>query len=263
MIFDSILSLFRWIRDKKYQFTKGLFETAYDFSLWSHKKPKNSKIIAAIELETLKKYILEIECFIDIGAFIGFFSVYAKKINTKLDIYSFEPHPQNYKLLEKNYELNKLDKNNLFNIGLSDKKGYEKLYGFGQGASLLPNWGGISNFGIKISLTTLDDYYEYFKKYKKGIFIKIDAEGNEAKILMGSNKVLSLNIPIIIMYENSIKKNYPIKNDNFIKTHKILIDRGFKIYNISDLDNRLNLNDLNKFYDEENDNQINFIAIKN
>ena len=80
---------------------------------------------------------------------------------------------------------------------------------------------------------------------------------------MGSNKVLSLNIPIIIMYENSIKKNYPIKNDNFIKTHKILIDRGFKIYNISDLDNRLNLNDLNKFYDEENDNQINFLAIKN
>ena len=263
MIFDSILSLLRWIRDKKYYFTKGLFETSYDFSLWSHRKPNNSKIIAAIELETLKKYILEIECFIDIGAFIGFFSVYAKKINTKLDIYSFEPHPQNYKLLEKNYELNKLDKNNLFNIGLSDKKGYEKLYGFGQGASLLPNWGGISNFGIKISLRTLDDYYDYFKDYKKGIFIKIDAEGNEAKILMGSNRVLSLNIPIIIMYENSIKKNYPIKNDNFIKTHKILIDSGFKIYNISDLDNRLNLDDLNKFYNEENDNQINFLAIKN
>ena len=25
----------------------------------------------------------------------------------------------------------------------------------------------ISNFGIKISLTTLDDYYDYFKEYKK------------------------------------------------------------------------------------------------
>ena len=189
MIFDSILPLFRWIRDKKYHFTKGLFETSYNFSLWSHKRPSDDKIIATIELETLKKYIIEIDCFIDIGAFIGFFSVYAKKINTKLDIYSFEPHPQNYKLLEKNYELNKLDKNNLFNLGLSDKKGYEKLYGFGQGASLLPNWGGISNFGIRIPLSTLDHYYDYFKEYKKGIFIKIDTEGSEYDILKISKNI--------------------------------------------------------------------------
>ena len=206
-MFESILSLFRWIRDKKYYFTKGLFNTSYDFSLWQHKKPSNSKIIASIELEAINKYISEIDCFIDVGAYVGFFSVYVRKINSKLDIYSFEPHPQNFKLLKKNYELNKLDKNNLFNIGLSDRKISGKLYGFGQGASLIPNWGNISNFGIMISLKTLDDYHDYFKDYKKGIFIKIDAEGNEAKILMGSNKVLSLDIPIIIMYENSIKKN--------------------------------------------------------
>lgn len=263
MILNSLLSILRWIRDKKYYFTKGLFKTSYGFSLWSHKRPRNNKIISSIELETLKKYIYEVECFIDIGAFIGFFSVYTKKINSKLKIYSFEPHPQNYKLLEKNYELNNLDKNNLFNIGLSDKKGYEKLYGFGQGASLLPNWGGISNFGINIYLKTLNDYCDHFKDFKKGIFIKIDAEGNEAKILIGSNKILSLNIPIIIMYENSIKKNYTTKNENFLKTHKILHDNGFKTYNISDLSNELNLDELNKLYNEENDSQINFLAIKN
>ena len=64
----------------------------------------------------------------DIGAFSGVYSLVAANANSKIDIYSFEPHPNNFKMLEKNIQLNNFNNIYLNNYALSDHDGEIKFY---------------------------------------------------------------------------------------------------------------------------------------
>ena len=263
MSFKFFLCYLRWLRDKKYLFTKCIFKTNFGFKLWAHKKPKSRSVVSKIEREIVITFINKVDYFIDIGAFIGFFSIFAKKKNKLINVCAFEPHKQNFKLLKKNFELNNLQTKNIYNVALSNKNYVGKIFGFGQGASLVKNWGNISNYHDKINVAKLDDYYENFKNAKKGVFIKIDAEGNELNILKGCRKILKLNVPIYILYENSIIKNYfPKKNENFMLVHKFLINNKFKIFRIDNLEKQIKLHELKKIYDNNDDFQINYLGLR-
>jgi FkbM family methyltransferase len=64
----------------------------------------------------------------DIGAFSGVYSLVAANANSKIDIYSYEPHPGTFKMLEKNIQSNNFKNIYLNNYALSDHDGEIKFY---------------------------------------------------------------------------------------------------------------------------------------
>lgn len=260
-LIGNISAYIRYIRDIKYFFSLKVYKTNHGFSLWLQDKPKNKSLVDKIETDIIKKYINNVEVFIDIGANIGFFTIFSKLINKKLYTYSFEPHPFNFKILKKNIFRFKFKNAQIFNIAISDKNQFQKLYGHGQGASLINNWGGIKTLSRNISVKTLDNILFSSIKNNKNLFIKIDVEGKEYEVLKGSTNILKKNC--IIMFENGVKKNFVNKNQNFIKIFKLLLLKKYKIYNLENLEKALLLSDVIKIYNMKNElKNINYLAIK-
>ena len=262
---NFLLSYFRFIRDLKYQFSKKIYLTSHGFKMWFHKEPEDKGILPTIETDLVTKYKDEFDVFFDVGAFVGFFSMFANSMRKNVKYIAFEPQIDSFKLLKKNFLINHVEDYHLFNLALSDKKNISKLYGFGQGASLVKNWGGITNYTKSVNVDILDNFYHLIPKNESKIFLKIDAEGREYQILMGGKKFLNHNVKIIIYFENSISRNFEDKNPYFLKIYKLLIENSFKIFHESDLNKNLTLQDLENFYNTgvETTTNINYLAIKN
>jgi len=134
--------------------------------------------------------IIDKEIFIDVGANIGNHTLYFR--NSFKKIYSFEPHPKTYKLLQLNTE----DTPNIkvFNFGLSNEKKQIKV-----SFEAVQNVGG-EDFkkdhkqGREVFFEKFDDLYNFENSIS---FIKIDVEGNELDVLKSMKKNLENNSPII------------------------------------------------------------------
>jgi FkbM family methyltransferase len=130
------------------------------------------------------------EIFIDIGAYIGFYSIIMSKTFTK--IYSFEPQKRNFKILEQNIFKNNLNHKIItYNLGLGNK--IENLYGGSnrKGKLLQSSGFAIKKSGSeKISINIGD---KLLKISNKIITIKIDVEGFEFNVLRGIRQILSNN----------------------------------------------------------------------
>jgi FkbM family methyltransferase len=63
----------------------------------------------AYETQLLLRYLRPGDCFLDVGANIGYFTVIAAAlVGVSGSVYAFEPEPANFSLLQKNVELNDL-----------------------------------------------------------------------------------------------------------------------------------------------------------
>lgn len=136
--------------------------------------------------------------FIDIGANIGIYSLYAARQG--VNVVSVEPDSLNFALLNLNIFNNSLSKSiRCFPIALHDNVGYSAL-------SLKKlQWGGAlscfddtrDQFGTEFQPEhiqgvygdTLDNFVESIGQYPS--HVKIDVDGNELYILKGGSKVLS------------------------------------------------------------------------
>jgi FkbM family methyltransferase len=131
---------------------------------------------------------------IDIGANIGNHSLFFSEFLEHDIIHSFEPHPDNFELLQKNMDGKKAK---LYQTALSDKKGEMVLYNSESG-----NNGGFSlhhqprSFVVydKIDVTSLDSY-----ELNNISMIKIDVEGHEDGVLKGAVNTIKKNHPIIFI----------------------------------------------------------------
>lgn len=153
----------------------------------------------------------------DIGAHIGSFSVNAAKEGAR--VYSFEPNPDNYKLLLENIKINNLEeKVTPCNIAITDKEGDATL----QISSI--NYGGHSinmdtgEEGVtKIHTDTLKNCLHRFSLSKIDL-IKIDIEGSEYLIFENIEKdTLDRIGEIIGEYHLSIDQ--PTQNFSLIKKY--------------------------------------------
>ena len=169
----------------------------------------SSKTREEIELYEVKKAIRSKGVFIDIGANVGYYSLFAAKFGAK-KIISFEPNPVLCKRFKKNIELNQFEeKINLFECALGDKRGNAKLYleknDIGS-SSLLEN--SLSTNFINVKVFSLIEILET-KDIKKIDALKIDVEGFEDKIMKPffekSNKKL---YPKIMIIEDSGKEQW-------------------------------------------------------
>lgn len=202
-------------------------------------KPSREYEYTAIFSELIKT----VDCFFDIGASIGYYSLLAAKINPNGLIYSFEPSAGAYYYLCENIKINKFcNKIIPHPVAISDRIGiaefseiYNKKY------PGVYNLSGEHNLGTKNILNskktevrsiTLNNFVAE-NNIPKIDLIKIDTEGCEDLILENADKIIIKFQPIIICetlfnkIENrleAIMKNYGYELYNFVGTRLEKVD---------------------------------------
>lgn len=196
--------------------------------------------------KTICEYASKGSDIIDIGANIGLVTLGVKRL---MEINNCSDYINNYHCFECNdesfsylkYNTNKHNDIILYNFGLSDKPQIANMaindynYGCNMIKQIYDNSSNninileyeyektLSNYSIKIeknmfiSLMPLDSFYNLFEKQIS--VIKIDVEGMEYNVLLGSKKLIELYKPTIIVEifdENLVKINELMKSYNYI-----------------------------------------------
>lgn len=142
----------------------------------------------------------------DIGANLGFYSLLsARLVGSRGKVYAFEPVPKNTERIKLNISLNNLE-DTVFCItkAVSDKNRKAIFCDFGR-----DDWGRLINpeylkdsastkeNSLAVETISLDEFV-FQEGYPAPNLIKIDVEGEEARVLMGANRLLREHKPIII-----------------------------------------------------------------
>ena len=199
-----------------------------------------------------KNNLTEFNVFFDIGAHKGE-TIYSfgKNLNLK-KIYSFEPSPISYEVLNRNKKKLqiKIPKSiiNIENLAIgSSKKEIKIKHFFESSSSTIKNINSHSNYFKKkkkflsslnspnyfkeflINQITIDEYMQ-MRNIKNIDFLKIDTEGYEYEIVLGANKNLK-KIKLILFehhYDDMIFKGYKFRDIN-----SFLLKNDFKqIYKV-------------------------------
>lgn len=134
----------------------------------------------------------------DVGANIGWYSIMAKKCFEGVNIYSFEPAPENFTRLRRNFELNNLDTNNLVNMGFYKEKGKIDFHFNPErtGASSIKNILCQDIEAIQVDMDTIDSWVSN-NNINSLDFIKCDVEGAEFFVYQGGIETIKKYKPII------------------------------------------------------------------
>lgn len=191
------------------------------------------------------------DLFLDIGSYIGYYTLYLGSKYKNLKVLSFEPIIESFSQIKISKEINNLDKVKIFNYALSNIKDEKKFW--------------VTDLKKKSGFALLDDKdlereaelnkYDYnkllFRKIKteifdekftiknKLIFVKIDVERHEFQVLLGainfltkSNNKIFLQIEIVDHLKNKVLKLLKNYNFNLIGS----IDKGGHDYYLSNYD---------------------------
>ncbi|MFB6318899.1 FkbM family methyltransferase [Saccharicrinis sp. FJH54] len=193
------------------------------------------------ELKSIHNFLTKEAVFIDIGANIGLYTLYASKLTgSQGKVISFEPFPFNHDALVKNVSLNGFTNITCEKMAIGRKEDHIKLYynenehNLGM-VTAMPVDNGITE---DVQVTSLDTYLQAHPVPKIDL-IKIDVEGFEYDCLEGMKKTLlkyKPNLLIEILADNSSGQND--------KSHTLLKELGYHKYYIDDAGN-ISLNETN------------------
>jgi len=155
---------------------------------------------------------------LDIGANIGIMTYYlAHAVGKSGKVYSFEPHPDNYKVLNQSAKRFNLKNVSTFAYGLGEKPEVRELIMpvvknvKMQGLSYISDPAKKSEQGTKYSvkIDALDNIHDIFNSSLPLEAIKIDVENFEYLVLKGAEKTISKFKPIIYceLWENENREN--------------------------------------------------------
>ncbi len=149
------------------------------------------------EIEIVKKRLKSGDTFVDVGAHIGKYTVFASKIvGPKGRVISIEAHPRNFQILKRNVELNKLKNVSLVNCACLDKN--EKILFYEGNQSGMHSAVRPTKKSINVQARMLDRILEDAKV--RGIDgLKIDVEGAELNVLKGASHILKSSSPSIFV----------------------------------------------------------------
>ncbi len=179
----------------------------------------------------LKRLLNKGNTFIDIGAHIGLFSIYAsKRVGPLGKVYAFEPSPRERERLSEHIKINHLDNITVFPYAISDRNeqaeikvaeyphsGHNTIGQFAYSTTR-------ENSRLIIETQTLD-YWTKSCKISQIDLIKIDAEGSEEKILAGASETISKHRPFIMIEITSLSLQH--QNSSIEAIWKKLTDLGY------------------------------------
>ena len=220
-----------------------------------------NKIYEKNETNFVKDSVNKGDVVIDIGANIGYYTLmFAKLVGDTGKIYSFEPDPRNFLILEKNIQINGYNNVILEKKAVSNKLGKSTLYvNENSAGSSMHKPNNVVN-QIYVDLITLDNYFEVNAITPD--FIKIDIEGYELNALKGMESILqsSDKTKIMIEYNPLTKKEF---NSDPMDNLTFLSELGFKFKDLnSSVQTFLTFEDIKQEY-ENSKKLTNFICIKN
>lgn len=151
----------------------------------------------------LKKYLQPGDVFLDIGANIGYHSLFvAAHLRDTGRVYAFEPLPRLAKQIESSIQSNGFSNVTVCNFGLAENNDDDRtiyIRDENTGGSSLFRYDHLENVRIKglekIKLRTLDSFLDS----PRVALIKIDVEGYEFEVLKGAANVIAKTRPIIIV----------------------------------------------------------------
>ena len=170
---------------------------------------------------------------IDGGAHIGLLtSIMAEKVAETGKVYSFEPTPSTFEVLEKTISVNNLKKIvTPINNAISDKVGKTTFYITeidAHNSNSLANNERLDGkqTSIDVDLTSIDEFVKD-EDITRIDFIKFDVEGAEYSALKGAQKVIKEHQPKIILalHPNAIK-NF---GDSLPEIWDFINDCGYKV----------------------------------
>lgn len=178
-------------------------------------RPKNAGRFNISEIFILKPYLKDRfrissdDIIIDIGAYIGAFTVYAANIAKKGIVYSFEPIKELFNLLNENIKINNFQNVMAFNKAVWYYDGIKKIYENGDASSFLYSKNK-QNYQL-VKTTTLETL---FTKYNIKIvnFLKMDCEGAEFDILLNAKENVLNKIQKIALEYHNLSADKNVKN---------------------------------------------------
>ena len=186
-------------------------------TFWS----KEPETLAWIERHLLKS--TKINVFIDVGANIGIYSLYASSINRNVKVIAIEPIHETYVELNKNIELNKSSGQiEPVNAALSMVEGSGQMIGSdgrvgSSGAQLII---GDGQSGSSIRTMTGDQILS--RQVSPRVIVKIDTDGNEFDVLRGFQKSFEKFLVESILVETTSANESQI--DEILKANKFIED---------------------------------------
>jgi FkbM family methyltransferase len=138
--------------------------------------------------------------FVDVGANIGFHSLWVASAFPTARVIAFEPNPPVAAELRRNLALNALDNLELRQAAVGERSGFARLYAqraraYNRGNSSLqrnPDLGARYDL-VDTPLVALDDVIA-----DPVAVIKIDTEGGELQVLAGARRVLAASRPVVL-----------------------------------------------------------------
>ncbi len=171
-----------------------------------------------------QSYLEKNDNVIDVGANIGSLTLLAASIvKNNGKIFSIEPHPKIFIYLKENIALNPFKNIRIFNNSVGD---VEKVSYFSNLKSDDQNATLMTNDGLEIIQKTIDQLIPNDIHIN---LMKIDVEGYEKFVLLGSEKILK-NTDCV--YFEAVSKQYEKYGYNFKEVYKILLNLDFKIYKL-------------------------------
>lgn len=153
----------------------------------------------------LHKFLTEDMVFVDVGANLGEYTLFAAKRLTQGKVLAFEPLPKMNSLLDENVSLNHFKNVSILHYGLSDNNGilpiheieseHEGLSTFYPGDRKIKN-------RIDVPLKSFDKEFDYFEIARID-FVKMDIEGGELNALKGAKKSIDRFKPVVMIEINA------------------------------------------------------------
>ena len=206
---------------------KGIRATGSNEALYQYKgqdiiSPR-SAVFILVEIFLLEVYDKKFKpsgVVVDIGAFVGMFSI--KASFSAKEVIAIEPFPETFKMLESNCK--NVPNIKLVRKALSSKSGIARLY-LAKGAHS-HNIIHKSKTYIEVETTTLDDLVD-----KPVDYIKIDAEGAEVEILKGAERTLSYPGTKLVIAAYHTLANDELELPHIIthleaRNYKVSVDKG-------------------------------------
>jgi FkbM family methyltransferase len=171
----------------------------------------------------------------DIGTNIGYVALkLAKLVGSEGKVYGFEPDSVNFRKASRNIkELNPWCKNlQIFNLGLGDQKGQFKLYSIEESNNGMHQVRKEDVPGRDFSMISIEVIDEYITKSNipGPQLIKIDTEGYEMNVLLGSIKTIQTYRPVLFIEVDD--NNLRLQNQSATVLIDFISNLNYNIINI-------------------------------